>query len=40
MKVDPVDKVFGMAGDFAQKASSDLPEDIVPAAIVSREFGS
>lgn len=40
VKVDPVDKVFGMAGDFAQKASSDLPEDIVPAAIVSREFGS
>ena len=39
VKVDPVDKVFGMAGDFAQKASSDLPENIVPTEIVSREFG-
>lgn len=39
VKVAPVDKVFGMAGDFAQKASSELPENVVPTEIVSREFG-
>jgi len=39
MKVVLVDKVFGMAGDFAQKASSELPKNIVPKQIVSREFG-
>jgi hypothetical protein len=39
MKVELVDKVFGMAGDLAQKASSDLPENITPTKIISREFG-
>jgi hypothetical protein len=39
MKVALIDKVFGIAGDFAQKASSELPENIVPKEIVSREFG-
>ncbi|WP_299790872.1 hypothetical protein [uncultured Shewanella sp.] len=39
MKVALIDKVFGMAGDFAQKASSELPKNIVPKQIVSREFG-
>ncbi|CAJ1775871.1 hypothetical protein OPFLODJI_00676 [Aeromonas hydrophila] len=39
VKVEPVDKVFGLAGDFVQKASSDLPENVVPTRIISREFG-
>ena len=40
VKVEVVDKVFGMAGDFAQKASSELPENIVPIKIISQGFGS
>lgn len=39
MKVEPVDKVFGLAGDLVQKVSSDLPENVVPTQIISREFG-
>ena len=39
MKVALVDNVFGMAGDFAQKNSSELPDNIIPTEIVSREFG-
>ncbi|MED7772723.1 hypothetical protein OP491_09500 [Aeromonas dhakensis] len=39
MKVDPVEKAFGLAGDFVQKASSDLPENVIPTQIISREFG-
>jgi len=39
VKVEPVDKVFGLAGDFVQKTSSDLPENVVPTKIISREFG-
>lgn len=39
MKIELVDKVFGMAGDLAQKVSSDLPENVVPKQIISREFG-
>lgn len=39
MEIKIVDKVFGMAGDFAQKASKELTENIVPQEIVSREFG-
>lgn len=30
MKIELVDKVFGMAGGLAQKVSSDLPENVVP----------
>ncbi|MDM5137379.1 hypothetical protein [Aeromonas salmonicida] len=37
--VGPVDKAFGLAGDLVQKVSSDLPENIVPTQIISREFG-
>ena len=39
VKVEPVDKAFGLAGDFAQKVSSNLPENVVPTKIISREFG-
>jgi hypothetical protein len=39
VKVEPVDKVFGLAGDLVQKVSSDLPENVVPTQIISREFG-
>jgi len=39
MKIELVDKVFGMAGDFAQKESNDLPENIVLKKIISKEFG-
>ena len=39
MKVDPVDNAFGLAGELAQKMSSDLPENVVPTQIFSREFG-
>ena len=39
MKVEPVDKAFGLAGDFVQKASRDLPENVIPTKIISREFG-
>jgi len=39
MKVDPVDNAFGLAGELAQKMSSDLPENVVPTQIISREFG-
>ena len=37
--VEPVDKAFGLAGDLVQKVSSDLPENVVPTKIISREFG-
>ena len=37
--VEPVDNAFGLAGDLAQKVSSDLPENVVPTKIISREFG-
>ena len=39
MKVDPVDNAFGLAGELAQKMSSDLPDNVVPTQIISREFG-
>lgn len=39
VKVEPVEKAFGLAGDFVQKAASDLPENVVPTKIISREFG-
>lgn len=39
VKVELVDKVFGMAGDWAQKASNDLPQNLIPPQIVSQEFG-
>ncbi|MBL0571005.1 hypothetical protein JD505_17295 [Aeromonas hydrophila] len=39
VKVEPVEKAFGLAGDFVQKASSDLPENVIPTKIISREFG-
>ena len=39
IKVDPVDNAFGLAGELAQKMSSDLPENVVPTQIISREFG-
>ena len=37
--VEPVDNAFGLAGDLVQKVSSDLPENVVPTKIISREFG-
>ncbi|MGU5717582.1 hypothetical protein [Aeromonas taiwanensis] len=39
VKVEPVDKAFGLAGDLAQKVSGDLSENVVPTKIISREFG-
>lgn len=39
VEVELVDKVFGMAGDSVQEVSSDLPDNIVPKKIISREFG-
>lgn len=39
MEVVVVDKVFGIAGDFVEKASEELPKNVVPQAIISREFG-
>ena len=39
IKVDPIDNAFGLAGEIAQKMSSDLPENVVPTQIISREFG-
>ncbi|NLR35228.1 hypothetical protein [Aeromonas hydrophila] len=39
MKVDPVDNAFGLAGELAQKMSHDLPENVFPTQIISREFG-
>ncbi len=34
-----IDKVFGMAGDFAQQASNELPKNITPKEIISPKFG-
>lgn len=39
MKVVPIDNAFGLAGELAQKMSSDLPDNVVPTQIISREFG-
>jgi len=38
MKVEIVDKPFGMAGDFPTAASNKLPENIKPKAIISPKF--
>ena len=39
VKVKITDKVFGMAGDFAQQASVELPDNVIPQEIISPQFG-
>ncbi|MEG0007844.1 MAG: hypothetical protein RR721_17495 [Aeromonas sp.] len=39
VQVEPVDKAFGLAGDLAQEVSNNLPENVVPTKIISRELG-